>query len=192
MKISENRKAASLASNPHAELFPNQRRNRFLHRFFCVGGCIIVKHIHFMLSLAISWSFFNQSFMRIDHLLSPTLGINGFARFQQFIIYHSPLIPPNTKHCLPSIELWSCIRCRRFSWSYAWTFTLRILQIDPFFVISHNWMEKVNFVPSKQNFASDFFVFLLSFSQCIWNPFSHLLNLERGFWTYANCFSCHI
>jgi len=62
--------------------FPAKRRNRFLDRFCCVGGRIIVKHNHFMLSLVIFWSFFTQSLMQIN-LLSVTLGINRETSFNR-------------------------------------------------------------------------------------------------------------
>ena len=46
------------------------------------------------------------------------------------------------------------------------------------------------FVPGERYFANGFSVFLLSFIQFMWNPFSHLLDLSHGFQTYGDDFSC--
>ena len=53
-------------------------------------------------------------------------------------------------------------------------------------------MKWLSFVPGEQHFASDFSVFLLSFIQFMWNPFSHLLDLSHGFQMYGDGFSCYI
>ena len=61
--------------------FPTERFDRFLDRFCCMWWCIIMKQNYFVLPFLIFWSFFTQSLIQIDHLLSVALSINGFARF---------------------------------------------------------------------------------------------------------------
>lgn len=56
---------------------------------------------------------------------------------QQLVINHTLLIPPNTEHCLPSIAICPCSRCRWFAWNYQRYFTLWILEIYPIFITSH-------------------------------------------------------
>lgn len=64
--------------------------------------------------------------------MSVAFCINGFFRFQQFIIDYTLVIPPNTKHCVPSVAVCPYSRCRWFPWSYQWSLMFRILEIDLF------------------------------------------------------------
>ena len=88
MQINSNRTEPSLVSKPRVCVFPTvcmyfptERFNRFLDRFCCIWWCIIMKQNYFVLPFLIFWSFFTQSLIQIDHLLSVALSINGFTRF---------------------------------------------------------------------------------------------------------------
>jgi len=82
MQISGNRTEPSLVNKPHAKVFPNQMPQSFLWSvLLCVWWCFIMKQNHFVLPFLIFRSFFTQSLIQIDHLLSVVFSINSFARF---------------------------------------------------------------------------------------------------------------
>ena len=66
--------------------------------------------------------------------------------------------------------------------------SLCVASFDVLVVFSRNaWFK--SFVPGEQQ-ASGFSVFLLSFIQFTWNPFSHLLDYSHDFQTDVDGFSC--
>ena len=83
MQRNSNRTEPSLVSKPRAKVFPNWTLQSFPWPalLYVMVIIIIMKQNYFVLPFLIFWSFFTQSLIQIDHLLSVALNINGFARF---------------------------------------------------------------------------------------------------------------
>ena len=77
MQINSNRTELSLVSKPRAKVFPNW----MLQSFPWPVLLYVMVHYHeaFVLPFLIFWSFFTQSLIQIDHLLSVALSINDLV-----------------------------------------------------------------------------------------------------------------
>ena len=79
-----------------------------LNRFCFVCRCIVMEQNYLAVSSGPFWSFFDQCMVQIDHLLSVAISINSFTRFQELMVHHTFLIPPDTQHCLLSEAIRFC------------------------------------------------------------------------------------
>jgi len=99
MQINDNRTEPSLVSKPHVKVFRNQMPQLFSWpgNNCCVWWCIIMKQNYFVLPILICQSFFIQSLIQIDHLLSIAFSINGFAS-SVLAAHNRPHLSDHTKH----------------------------------------------------------------------------------------------
>ena len=100
MQTSSNRMGQGPVSKPRAEESPNETTLSFPGPALVHFWCILMQQNHLVLSFLVFWSFFTQNSIQIGHLLSITLRIHSFPRFQQLVVDYALLIPPNTQHCI--------------------------------------------------------------------------------------------
>ena len=146
-----------------------------------------MKQNHFMLSRFIFWSFSVQCSAQTDNLFSVEIPCDCLTRFPQLVVHYTFLIPPNTEHCLLSVDIPLWRRCRWLIWIANGFSAFGVIEIDPLSIASHNLVQKpLSLLPSKQNFADGFSPFNISWLQFIWDPFSFLVDLSQGFQTIGN------
>ena len=86
-----------------------------------------------------------------DNLFSVEIPCDCLTRFQQLVVHYILLIPPNTEHCLLSVDIPFWRRCRWLTWITNDFSAFGIIEIDPLFIASHNSVQKpLSLLPSKQ------------------------------------------
>ena len=126
------------------QLFPYRNLCRIIYRFMIIylrfkvcldRSCdmwrtIVMLENNFVVSLSVLWPFLLQCSAHTHQLRSIPIPCDGFTRFQQFIIHHTELFPPNTEHNFGTVNIRSGRWCGDMSGHY------------PFFDSSHNAMWK--------------------------------------------------
>ena len=156
----------------------------------CPG--IIVLEDNLVVSLFVLWPFFLQCSAQTHHLRSIPIPCDGSTQFQQLIIHHTEMVPPNAEHNFGTVNIRSGRRCGGMSGNSPWFPALEIIAVDPFFVASHNWMQKpISILSLKQLFPSKETPFKISRLQLVRNPIPLLLNHSHGFETFQNGLLSH-
>ena len=88
----------------------------------------------FVLSLLVLWPFLLQCSAQTHQLPLIPICCDGFTRFQQLIIHHTKLVPPNAEHNFGTVNIRSGRRRGGMSGYSPWFSALGVIVVDPFFV----------------------------------------------------------
>jgi hypothetical protein len=114
------------------------------------------------------WSFFDQCMIQMNHLLAIALCVNSFARLQDFIINNTVLVPPDTKHGYFAEAIWPWCWRTGFAGGQLRFSPLRVFKTNPFFVTSHNLVQKwFSFLALKQYLTNDCHFPFIDHSNCV-------------------------
>ena len=102
------------------------------------------------------------------------------------------MVPPNTEHDLGAVNIRFGRRHESMAENSPWFSALGIIVMNPFFVPSHNAMQKsLPSLPFKQPFTSKQTPFNISRLQFVRHPISLLLNHSHGFEAFWNGLLSH-
>jgi len=95
-------------------------------------------------------AFFLQCSAQAHQLKSIPITYNGFFRLEQHVVHDTQLILSNTEHKLGVMDIRLCRRCWCMARFTPWHFSLWIVIVYPFFIISNDTMQKIfPFLPFK-------------------------------------------
>ena len=110
--------------------------------------------------------------------------------FQSVLTVHNTLrraVPPNAEHDLGAVNIRFGRRRGSMAGNSPWFSALGIIVMNPFFISSHNAMQKsLPSLPFKQLFTSKQTPFNIFRLQFVWHPISLLLNHSHGFEAFWN------
>ena len=148
---------------------------------------IIMLEDNFFVSLLLMWPFLHQCSASTYQLRSIPIPYDGFTRFQQLIIHHTEMVPPNAEHNLGTVKIWSGRRRGGMSGHSPWCSALEIIVVDPLFVAGHNAIWKsLPLLSLKQLFTNKETPFNISRLQLVRNTISLLLNYFQGLEAFRN------
>ena len=115
-----------------------QRFQACLNRSYDMWPSIVVLEDNFVVSFLVLWPCLLQCWDQTHQLRLIPIPYHGFTRFQQLIIDHTELVPPNSEPDLGIVKIRSARRRGSMTRHFPRFPALGIIVVDPFFIAGHN------------------------------------------------------